>query len=100
MYFLGITKEQHDKLKDQQRAYLDARDKLEAQLLKLKEQREGLKEDGHVHDDQIMKENAKLQVRFSPNLFSNPIDQFQNCRKKSNRAFNTSMKSLLKWKRH
>jgi hypothetical protein len=34
---------------------------LEAQLLKLKEQREALKEDGAVHEDLIMKENAKLQ---------------------------------------
>merc|ERR1712083_834230 len=41
--------------------YLDAKQKLEAQLLKLKEQREALKEDGAVHEDQIMKENAKLQ---------------------------------------
>jgi hypothetical protein len=30
--------------------------------LKLKEQREALKEDGAVHEDLIMKENAKLQV--------------------------------------
>ena len=58
----GITREQHDKLKAQQKQYYDAKEKLEAQLLKLKEQRETLKEDGAVHDDQIMKENAKLQV--------------------------------------
>ena len=62
-YFLGgITREQHEKLKTQQKQYHDAKEKLEAQLLKLKEQREALKEDGAVHDDQIMKENAKLQV--------------------------------------
>ena len=58
----GITKEQHLKLKGQQKQYLDAKDKLEAQLLKLKEQREALKEDGAVHEDKIMKENHKLQV--------------------------------------
>jgi len=57
----GITKEQHLKLKGQQKQYLDAKDKLEAQLLKLKEQREALKEDGAVHEDKIMKENHKLQ---------------------------------------
>ena len=57
-----MTKEQHDKLRTQQKQYLDAKDKLDAQLLKLKEQREALKEDGAVHEDHIMKENAKLQV--------------------------------------
>jgi uncharacterized protein YjbK len=41
---------------------LDAKVKLETQLLKLKEQREALKDEGSVHDDKIMKENAKLQV--------------------------------------
>ena len=60
----GITKEQHLKLKGQQKQYLDAKDKLEAQLLKLKEQREALKEDGAVHEDKIMKENHKLQVKI------------------------------------
>ena len=63
----GITREQHEKLKAQQKQYHDAKEKLEAQLLKLKEQRETLKEDGAVHDDQIMKENAKLQVSLKPN---------------------------------
>lgn len=63
----GITRDQHEKLKAQQKQYHDAKEKLEAQLLKLKEQRETLKEDGAVHDDQIMKENAKLQVSLKPN---------------------------------
>ena len=58
----GITREQHDKLRAQKQQYLEAKGKLEAQLLKLKEQREALKEDGAVHEDLIMKENAKLQV--------------------------------------
>ena len=39
-----------------------AAEKLEDQLLKLKEQREILKGQGHKHEDNIMKENAKLQV--------------------------------------
>ena len=50
------------KLKTQQKQYVDAKEKLEAQLLKLKEQRESLKEEGAVHEDKIMKENHKLQV--------------------------------------
>ena len=32
--------------------------------MKLKEQREHLKAQGNKHEDNIMKENAKLQVRF------------------------------------
>ena len=58
----GLTREQHLKLKTQQKQYVDAKEKLEAQLLKLKEQRESLKEEGAVHEDKIMKENHKLQV--------------------------------------
>ena len=79
----GITREQHDKLKAQQKQYYDAKEKLEAQLLKLKEQRETLKEDGAVHDDQIMKENAKLQVSlffpisFQPEQFINSVIMFK-----------------------
>ena len=42
-----------------------AAEKLEDQLLKLKEQREILKGQGHKHEDNIMKENAKLQVNDS-----------------------------------
>ncbi len=85
LFVLGITREQSDKLKEQQKQYLVAKEKLETQLLKLKEQRESLKvivrllwctrqvmythlffnvnlqEDGHVHEDKIMRENAKLQ---------------------------------------
>ena len=58
------------KLKTQQKQYVDAKEKLEAQLLKLKEQRESLKEEGAVHEDKIMKENHKLQVM---KLFLVPI---------------------------
>ena len=65
----GITKEQHLKLKTQQKQYIDAKEKLEAQLLKLKEQREALKEDGAGHEDKIMKENHKLQVMNPPGFF-------------------------------
>ena len=46
----------------QQKQYLDAKLKLEDQLLKLKEEREALKERGNTHEDKIMRENAKLQV--------------------------------------
>ena len=46
----------------QQKQYIDAKLKLEDQLLKLKEEREELKERGNKHDDKIMRENAKLQV--------------------------------------
>ena len=46
----------------QQKQYLDAKLKLEDQLLKLKEEREALKERGNQHEDNIMRENAKLQV--------------------------------------
>ena len=53
-------------MKTQQKQYIDAKEKLEAQLLKLKEQREALKEDGAVHEDKIMKENHKLQVMNPP----------------------------------
>merc|ERR1712243_88863 len=41
--------------------YERAAEKLEDQLLKLKEQREALKLQGQKHEDTIMKENAKLQ---------------------------------------
>ena len=62
------------KLKTQQKQYVDAKEKLEAQLLKLKEQRESLKEEGAVHEDKIMKENHKLQVI---KLFLVPTSFFQ-----------------------
>lgn len=39
--------------------------KLEDQLLKLKEEREDLKERGNRHEDKIMRENAKLQVNIA-----------------------------------
>ncbi len=56
---------------------MDASSKLDGQLLKLKEQREALKEGGAKHEDDIMKENARLQVRVHlwlgrcPNHFPN-----------------------------
>ena len=59
---LGITKEQREKLVVQEKQYLDAKVKLEEQLLKLKEEREDLKEGGSKHEDDIMRDNAKLQV--------------------------------------
>jgi len=46
----------------QKEQYEKAAEKLEDQLLKLKEQREALKQQGQKHEDTIMKENAKLQV--------------------------------------
>ena len=51
-----------EKLLKQREQYEVAAEKLEDQLLKLKEQREILKGQGHKHEDNIMKENAKLQV--------------------------------------
>jgi len=45
----------------QKEQYEKAAEKLEDQLLKLKEQREALKLQGQKHEDTIMKENAKLQ---------------------------------------
>ena len=49
-------------------------------MLKLKEQREALKEDGAVHEDLIMKENAKLQVlNANFQLFSVYQKCYQNC---------------------
>ena len=47
---------------NQKKQYIDAKLKLEDQLLKLKEEREELKERGNKHEDKIMRENAKLQV--------------------------------------
>ena len=59
---LGISSEQRGKLSEQKSQYGEARTKLEGQLLKLKEQREALKAGGAKHEDNIMKENARLQV--------------------------------------
>merc|ERR1712210_330339 len=50
-----------EKLVKQKEQYEKAAEKLEDQLLKLKEQREALKLQGQKHEDTIMKENAKLQ---------------------------------------
>ena len=47
---------------NQKKQYIDAKLKLEDQLLKLKEEREELKERGNKHEDKIMRDNAKLQV--------------------------------------
>ena len=57
-----------------------AAEKLEDQLLKLKEQREILKGQGHKHEDNIMKENAKLQVNDLSMLC---LPCFMSCRKRS-----------------
>ena len=59
----GLSAEQYSKLSEQKTQYVDAKEKLDGQLLKLKEQRETLKEGGAKHEDAIMKENARLQVR-------------------------------------
>ena len=50
------------KVRRQHATYVEAKVKLEGQLLKLKEQREVLKDAGQKHEDQDMRENAKLQV--------------------------------------
>ena len=65
MYCPGpLSEEQREKLLKQREQYEKAAEKLEDQLLKLKEQREALKHQGQKHEDTIMKENAKLQVRI------------------------------------
>lgn len=56
-----LSPEQREKLVKQKEQYERAAEKLEDQLLKLKEQREALKLQGQKHEDTIMKENAKLQ---------------------------------------
>ena len=55
---------------NQKKQYIDAKLKLEDQLLKLKEEREDLKERGNKHEDKIMRENAKLQVNRDKFLHS------------------------------
>ena len=71
----GLSAEQYSKLSEQKTQYVDAKEKLDGQLLKLKEQRETLKEGGAKHEDAIMKENARLQVRkkYFPFIFSLPL---------------------------
>ena len=67
-----LSEEQREKLLKQREQYEKAAEKLEDQLMKLKEQREHLKAQGNKHEDNIMKENAKLQVR----MFSLSIKQW------------------------
>ena len=78
-----LSEEQREKLLKQREQYEKAAEKLEDQLMKLKEQREHLKAQGNKHEDNIMKENAKLQVRS----ISVPVKQWSltslHCRKKS-----------------
>merc|ERR1719232_161730 len=56
-----LSDDQRDKLLKQREQYEVAAEKLEDQLLKLKQNREALKSQGNKHEDNIMKENAKLQ---------------------------------------
>ena len=58
-----ITREQREKLLEQREHYSQTKGKMENNLLKLKEQREVLKEQGAKHEDAVMKENARFQVR-------------------------------------
>ena len=55
---------------NQKQQYIDAKLKLEDQLLKLKEEREELKERGNKHEDKIMRDNAKLQVIYKYSLYT------------------------------
>ena len=57
-----LSEDQREELLKQREQYEKAAEKLEDQLMKLKEQRENLKAQGNKHEDNIMKENAKLQV--------------------------------------
>ena len=59
--FIGASMEQ---LESHVSQYVKAKETLEDQLLTLKEQREELKSKGARHDDTIMKDNARLQVRY------------------------------------
>jgi hypothetical protein len=43
---------------------MEAQMKLEVQLLKLKQEREALKDRGAQHEDSVMKENAVIQVHL------------------------------------
>ena len=43
---------------------MEAQMKLEVQLVKLKQEREALKDRGAQHEDAVMKENAVIQVGF------------------------------------
>jgi hypothetical protein len=43
---------------------MDTKMKMEFQLLKLKQGREALKDDGAKHEDHVMKENAVMQVNL------------------------------------
>lgn len=86
----GITLEQKLKYKEQHSQYQDAKSKLESQLLKLKEQRESFKEEGAKHEDAIMKENARLQVRHGESSVkpAHSLTILVYCRRKSRQGFN------------
>ena len=61
-FTINISEIDPVKVRRQHATYVEAKVKLEGQLLKLKEQREVLKDAGQKHEDQDMRENAKLQV--------------------------------------
>ena len=50
-------------MRQQRETYREQRAELSDKLLRLKEEREDMKEKGYKHEDELMKENAKLQVR-------------------------------------
>ena len=61
-YSTAITFPEYKSYQDQVNLLMDGKIKLEFQLLKLKQDREVLKDQGAVHEDTIMKENANMQV--------------------------------------
>jgi len=105
----GITMEQREKLIYQKQQYEKAEEKLSAQLLKLKEQREALKEGGAKHEDKIMKDNAKLQkevksriehmnhvsIKISIGLEQPVISSFPKKKSKNMRSTSTSSEERI-----
>ncbi len=59
---------------------MDTKMKMEFQLLKLKQGREALKDDGAKHEDHVMKENAVMQVNLfhSRNQIGQLFELLQN----------------------
>ena len=70
--------------------------KLEDQLLKLKEEREDLKERGNRHEDKIMRENAKLQVNIALLAITLFLQQYLKLTIECNRLFSNIYISQIK----
>ena len=64
LFLTAITFPEYKSYQDQVNQLMDGKMKLEFHLLKLKQDREILKDQGAVHEDTIMKDNANMQVSF------------------------------------